>query len=107
MRFLERGVQKWQQSITQLQVLANDGFIIFSETPWFLIVAIVLLVIATKRRQKTDLIGADQQFTIAASDKTADITADKGFAGKAKGSKHGDVQSQRIPGALCIAGPHG
>src|SRR6185503_12154864 len=107
MRLFERRVKKRKQRVTEFQILADDVFVILSKAPRLLIVAVVLFVIATKRREKTDLVRAHQQLTITASDETSYIAANKRLARKPERSKHRDVQGERLPRAVGIAGPHG
>src|ERR1044071_6874478 len=102
MRLLQCRVQKRQQCVAELQILANDVFVILSKTPWLLIVTIDYFVIATKRRQKTDLIRTHQQLTIAATDKTSNVTADKRFTRQTKGCKHRNVQRECFPGTVRV-----
>src|SRR6185369_296804 len=90
-RFLERGVKKRQQLVTQLQIFPNDVFVILSETPRLLIIAVGDLVIPTERRQKTDLIGTDQQLAVAATDKTADVAAHKRLARQTQRREHRNI----------------
>ena len=80
MRLFQSGVEKRQQLVSQLQILANDVFVVFSEAPGLLIVAIDHFVIAAERRQKTHLISAHQQLTIATTDESAHIAANKRLA---------------------------
>ena len=80
MRLFQSSVKKRQQLITQLQILANDVFVVFTKTPGLLIVTVDHFVISAKGRQETDLISARQQFTIAATDKPADVAANEWFA---------------------------
>ncbi len=79
-RLFQRRVKKRQQRVTKLQILANDVFVILAEPPRFLIVTVNDLVVATERREKTDLIRTNQQLTVAAPDKPTNVAADKRLA---------------------------
>ena len=63
-------------------------------------------MIATERREKTYLISTHQQLAVAPAEEAADVAADKRFPGKTERRKHWNVQSQRVPGAVGIPGPH-
>src|ERR1043165_1535316 len=106
MRLLERGVEKRQQLVAEFQVLANDVFVILAEAPGLLIVTVDYFVVPAERRQKTHLVRAHQQLAVAAPDKTADVATDKRLTGKTKRREHRNIQCERFPGAVRIAGPH-
>jgi len=69
-----------QERVTELQILANDVFIILAEAPRLLIVTVNHFVVPTERREKTDLIRPHQQLAIAAADETTNVAADERFA---------------------------
>ena len=106
MSFFERSVKKWKQTIAQLQIFPNDVFVIFPETPRFLVVSIDRVMIAKERREKANLIRTDQKFSVRPTDKAAHVTANEGLTGKSQRSKHRYIQRQRIPGTERVAGPH-
>jgi hypothetical protein len=74
MRAFQSCVQERQQTIAQLQIFANDVFIVFAETPRLLIVAVNRVVITKERRQKTNLIRTHEELAVRATDETANIT---------------------------------
>ena len=50
MRLFQHSVEIRQQAIAQLEIFANNIFVVFAEAPGFLIVAVNLFVVATEGR---------------------------------------------------------
>src|SRR2546421_145995 len=75
MRCFERRIEKGQQLISQLQVFSNDVFVILSEAPRLLIVAVNGVMIAKKRRQKPNLIRTHQKLAARTADEATHIAA--------------------------------
>src|SRR5439155_2115122 len=106
MRCFKSRVKKRQQTISELQVFSDDVFVVLSEAPRFLIVTVDGVMVAKKRRQKTNLIRTHQELAVRTADKTTHITADERLARESQRREHRHVQRQRVPGAIRIARPH-
>src|SRR2546426_279274 len=73
MRCFERRIEEGQQLISQLQVFSNDVFVILSEAPRLLIVAVDGVMIAKKRRVKPNLIRTHQKLAVRPTDEADHI----------------------------------
>src|SRR5260370_40733099 len=99
MRFFECGVEKRQQLVTQLQKFSNDVFVILAETPWLLIVAFDIFVIAAEGRKKRDLIPARKHLARVSSNESAGVAADERLRRETQALKHRNAQRDGRPRA--------
>src|SRR5262249_20664513 len=87
----ERRVEKRQQLVAQLEILADDVFVVLAEAPRLLIVTVDHFVIPAERREKTYLIRTHQQFAVATPDKAADVATHERLTRKTERREHWDI----------------